>query len=232
LDSLPPANHHLLHFLFLFLKDLSAHSATTLMGISNLAIVFAGNLLRAQVETDSTRLKLGVTKRIMEVIISHADTIFDKAKESDDDANWYDSLKKYMILNANSDSLSPTPSFSSLTVPTASAPPPTTTHSPLLRVATMSESSSSSSSSSSASYEAKMIASHSFISLKLSGDDGDNADEASSSRPRRNSDPEKTKSSPEKAKRKSEGRNNSSQLGEKSKLKLTSATKKSESVNS
>jgi len=234
-----------LHYLFLFLRDLSAFAEITKMGVSNLAIVFAGNLLRPQVESDSTRLKLGVTKRVIEVILSHADSIFDKAKENEDEVHWWDSLKKYMFLNSSSDAIIPTPSFSSLSKASSSSAStsatisaassahyisPSSSTSTLLRVSTMIEPSVSSSSSSSSSFsDNKLITSASFISVRKSNNEsieGDNAEAEAfeSSRPRGNSDPEKPITSPEKNKRKSTGRNNSSHVGDAKKLKLTNVT--------
>lgn len=241
LDTLPHANHHLLQYICMFLKEISQFSDVTKMTISNLAIVFAGNLLRPQVETDSTRLKHGVIKRVIETIVTHTDTMFEKPKESEEDLNWFDSLKKYMIVSGHAEVVltarrnsNPTPIVRSEFGPSLSSISSSSSmSSSILRATCSSESSSSS--------DISMISSRSFISLKRSGNsvdsEGDNADESVGIRPRRSSDPEKPKSSPDKAKRKSSGRNNASHIGEfnqtkkKSNSSATSPKKSLEGVN-
>jgi len=46
LNTIPPPHHRVLHFICLFLREIGSNSEVTKMGVDNLAIVFASNILR------------------------------------------------------------------------------------------------------------------------------------------------------------------------------------------
>lgn len=55
-SDVPPTNRAIIEYLFRFLNEVSAHSSQNRMSASNLAIVFAPNLIRPEVETLETSL--------------------------------------------------------------------------------------------------------------------------------------------------------------------------------
>lgn len=78
LDQLPPAHYNLLFYLVKFLYEMSTFSDLTKMGIDNLAIIFAANILRP--ENDSPELSssaLPYSISIVRSIIKNVDELYE-----------------------------------------------------------------------------------------------------------------------------------------------------------
>lgn len=83
ISKLPAQNIDLLRYLMLFLHELSRHEVHTKMSPSNLAIVFAPNLLRPQVDTPESMLtEMPLAIGIIATLIDFAPECFDAPPES------------------------------------------------------------------------------------------------------------------------------------------------------
>jgi len=79
LDQLPLSHYHLLFFLAKFLNEMSHYSEMTKMGIDNLSIIFAANILRPEndlPEISSTDLPHCIA--ILRTIIKNVDKLYDE----------------------------------------------------------------------------------------------------------------------------------------------------------
>jgi hypothetical protein len=83
IDQLPRVNTHLLSYLMFFLNALIKNEEFTKMNANNLAIVFAPNLLRPEVETSESMLtEMPTCIGITAFMISEAQLIFEPLLES------------------------------------------------------------------------------------------------------------------------------------------------------
>eukprot|EP01006_Ploeotia_vitrea_P046711 TRINITY_DN67056_c5_g4_i1.p1 TRINITY_DN67056_c5_g4~~TRINITY_DN67056_c5_g4_i1.p1 ORF type:complete len:533 (-),score=334.39 TRINITY_DN67056_c5_g4_i1:25-1623(-) len=79
--KLPQPNREALRFLCYFLHDLSLHEKDNKMNVNNIAIVFAPNLLRPEVETHETMMNdMPVTISVIASIIESPDACFDDGR--------------------------------------------------------------------------------------------------------------------------------------------------------
>jgi len=98
--TIPVTYLTVLHYVIIFLKDIASYSEITKMGVDNLSIVFASNIIRPEQETESGQFVLGKLESIIIIMINHVDDLFEKPKfESSDeeDENWLDKLKTFVL---------------------------------------------------------------------------------------------------------------------------------------
>ena len=81
--KLPNNNAIFLFKLSSFLLNFSAFEEQTKMGISNLALVFAPNLIRPQFDTVETVVQTPSTSKLTEMLIEHCDQLWKKISELD-----------------------------------------------------------------------------------------------------------------------------------------------------
>ena len=74
--KLPTANQHVIHQLLLFLLDISQYSKSTKMGTSNLALVFAPNVIRPMVDSIDTAVQIPMVSRIFQFCIENVQDIW------------------------------------------------------------------------------------------------------------------------------------------------------------
>jgi len=105
LASLPKPHLDLLASLCKFLNEMAEHKDITMMDYSNLAIVFASNILRSPTETLEATLKYGSVNKLVDFIITNADELFDNQLNSGpssaqtkgkDDATWLSDLRRHI----------------------------------------------------------------------------------------------------------------------------------------
>jgi len=70
--TLPPTNTALLKYLVRFLQEVEAYSHINKMTVSNLAIVFGPNIVRAKVETVQCALEMPLLQGIIQILIEHS----------------------------------------------------------------------------------------------------------------------------------------------------------------
>jgi len=76
MEQLPPTNTALLKYLIQFLQEVEAFSHKNKMTVSNLAIVFGPNLIRAKVETVQCALEMPLLQGIIQILIEHSTVIW------------------------------------------------------------------------------------------------------------------------------------------------------------
>jgi len=78
--EIPPLNMPLLKYLIQFLQAVEEHSYINRMTVSNLAIVFGPNIIRAEVETVQNALEMPLLQGIIQILIEHSDSIWEIEK--------------------------------------------------------------------------------------------------------------------------------------------------------
>ena len=79
--DLPDSNYLVTKALMEFLVEVAAHESSNRMGVSNLAVVIAPNLLRPKVDSMATLLDLQYQSQAVELCIEYADYLFQPAPE-------------------------------------------------------------------------------------------------------------------------------------------------------
>lgn len=74
--DLSPSSTALLCYLIGFLQDIEEHSTVNKMTVSNLAIVFGPNLIRARVQTVQCALEMPLLQGILQILIEHSEDIW------------------------------------------------------------------------------------------------------------------------------------------------------------
>jgi len=101
LNSIPLPHHRVLHFICLFLREIGSYSEVTKMGVDNLAIVFASNILRPEQESESSSFSFGSLETILRVFINYVDELFESSTESSEDMEGTHSPKETQIQKEN-----------------------------------------------------------------------------------------------------------------------------------
>jgi len=76
INELPATSTALLKYLIRFLQEVEAQSHVNKMTVSNLAIVFGPNLIRAKVETVQCALEMPLLQGIVQILIEHSETVW------------------------------------------------------------------------------------------------------------------------------------------------------------
>jgi len=97
LINLAKPHFRLLLYLLKFLSDMSAHAALTKMDSSNLALVFATNIMKAEEETMETSLKFNHVNNLLKLMIEKSDELSNLLPKDEEEIsdNWLQDLLKY-----------------------------------------------------------------------------------------------------------------------------------------
>jgi len=97
LINLPKPHLKLLIYLLQFLSDMSQYAETTKMDASNLALVFASNIIKSETESIDTSLKFNHVNNLFKLMIEQVNEIIGMLPKDNDrsDSDWLQDVLKY-----------------------------------------------------------------------------------------------------------------------------------------